>query len=93
MPRFVFLVVMTLLTAAPAMGLRISGWRPDPVVNTLVFGVAVLAAGLLLSWAPRRLKGTTQRPIRRGPIAPGFPGSHRRLQMPQSSAQDTEILP
>lgn len=50
MPRFVFLVVMTLLAAAPAMGLRLSGWRPDPVVDTLVFGVAVLAAGFLLSW-------------------------------------------
>ncbi|WP_082765423.1 MULTISPECIES: sodium:proton exchanger [unclassified Phenylobacterium] len=50
MKRFVFLVLITLLATAPAMGLRLSGWRPDPVVDALVFGVAVLAAGFLLSW-------------------------------------------
>ncbi|OYX73624.1 MAG: sodium:proton exchanger [Caulobacter sp. 32-67-35] len=50
MKRFVLLVLITLLAAAPAMGLRLSGWRPDPVADALVFGVAVLAAGFLLSW-------------------------------------------
>lgn len=50
MKRFVLLVLITLLAIAPAMGLRLSGWRPDPVADALVFGVAVLAAGFLLSW-------------------------------------------
>lgn len=50
MRRFVFLVLVTLLATAPAMGLRLSGWRPDPVADALIFGVAVLAAGFLLSW-------------------------------------------
>ena len=50
MRRFVLLVLMTLLAAAPALGLRLSGWRPDPVTDALLFGVAVLAAGFLLSW-------------------------------------------
>lgn len=50
MRRFVLLVMMTLLAAAPAMGLRLTGWRPDPVTDALLFGVAVLAAGFMLSW-------------------------------------------
>ncbi len=50
MRRFVLLVLMTLLAAAPALGLRLSGWRPDPVTDALLFGVAVLAAGFMLSW-------------------------------------------
>jgi cation:H+ antiporter len=50
MRRFVLLVLMTLLAVAPAMGLRVTGWRPDPVTDALLFGVAVLAAGFMLSW-------------------------------------------
>lgn len=50
MRRFIGLVLITLLATAPAMGLRLSGWRPDPVADALIFGVAVLAAGFLLSW-------------------------------------------
>lgn len=50
MRRFVLLVIMSLLAAAPAMGLRLTGWRPDPVTDALLFGVAVLAAGFMLSW-------------------------------------------
>jgi len=34
----------------PALALRIEGWRPDPVLDMAVFGVAILAAGFLLSW-------------------------------------------
>ncbi|MCI3130782.1 sodium:proton exchanger [Phenylobacterium aquaticum] len=50
MRRFVLLILMTLLAVAPAMGLRLTGWRPDPVADALLFGVAVLAAGFMLSW-------------------------------------------
>lgn len=34
----------------PALALRIAGWRPNPVLDMGVFGAAILAAGLLLSW-------------------------------------------
>ncbi|AZS19389.1 sodium:proton exchanger [Caulobacter flavus] len=50
MRRFMLLVLAALLAAAPAMVLRITGWRPDPVADALFFGVAVLAAGFMLSW-------------------------------------------
>ncbi|MDE2562763.1 MAG: sodium:proton exchanger [Sphingomonadales bacterium] len=32
------------------MYLRLTGWRPNPVLDAAVFGVAVLAAGFMLSW-------------------------------------------
>ncbi len=34
----------------PAVILRIEGWRPNPLLDTFVFGAAILAAGFLLSW-------------------------------------------
>lgn len=34
----------------PALALRIEGWRPNAVLDIAVFGVAILAAGFLLSW-------------------------------------------
>lgn len=34
----------------PALVLRIEGWRPNPVLDIAVFGLAILAAGFLLSW-------------------------------------------
>ena len=42
--RFILFVLIALLAVAPAMGLRLTGWRPDPVADALLFGVAVLAA-------------------------------------------------
>mgnify|MGYP000049966377 CR=1 FL=1 len=50
MRRFVLLVFTTLLAATPAMALRLTGWRPEPVMDAVLFGVAVLAAGFMLSW-------------------------------------------
>jgi len=34
----------------PAILLRIEGWRPDIILDMAVFGVAILAAGFMLSW-------------------------------------------
>jgi cation:H+ antiporter len=34
----------------PAILLRIEGWRPDPILDMAVFGIAILAAGFMLSW-------------------------------------------
>ncbi len=50
MRRFLAYLALALLMAMPAMYLRLTGLRPDPVIDAGVFGVAVLAAGFLLSW-------------------------------------------
>lgn len=50
MKRFLFFVCIALAAVLPAVVLRLTGWRPGPVVDTAVFGVAVLAAGFMLSW-------------------------------------------
>ena len=50
MKRFLTLVAIAVLATAPALILRAAGWRPNPVVDAAVFGIAVLAAGFLLSW-------------------------------------------
>ena len=50
MKRFVFLVVVAVLASAPAVVLRVIGLRPSPLVDAAIFGVAILAAGFLLSW-------------------------------------------
>lgn len=44
-------VLVCLLVAAPGITLRITGARPDPVVDMLVFGGAIVAAAFLLAWA------------------------------------------
>jgi cation:H+ antiporter len=47
-----FALLLALVGAAmiPAVILRIEGWRPNPLLDTFVFGAAILAAGFLLSW-------------------------------------------
>ena len=48
--RFVMLVALTALAMIPAIILRIEGWRPNPLLDALLFGAAILAAGFYLSW-------------------------------------------
>lgn len=50
MKRFLFLLGIALAAIVPAAIFRFSGFRPNPVLDTAVFGVAVLAAGFMLSW-------------------------------------------
>lgn len=50
MKRFAFLITVAVLAATPALGLMISGWRPSPILDAAIFGMAILAAGFLLSW-------------------------------------------
>lgn len=47
-----FLTVLALAVAAtiPAIVLRIEGWRPNPLLDAALFGIAILAAGFMLSW-------------------------------------------
>lgn len=51
MKRFRVLVAIAVTAIVPAAVFRFSGWRPNPVLDTAVFGGAVLAAGFMLSWA------------------------------------------
>lgn len=48
--RFALLLALVGVVMIPAVILRIEGWRPNPLLDTFVFGAAILAAGFLLSW-------------------------------------------
>ena len=50
MNRFLMLLGLAVAAILPAAVFRFGGLRPDPVLDTVVFGVAVLAAGFMLSW-------------------------------------------
>ncbi|MES2319145.1 MAG: sodium:proton exchanger [Pseudomonadota bacterium] len=50
MKRFLAFVGIALLAVLPAVVLRMTGWRPGPLLVTAIFGVAVLSAGFMLSW-------------------------------------------
>ena len=50
MRRLLLYIALALLAASPAMYLRFTGLRPGPVLDAGLFGVAVLAAGFILSW-------------------------------------------
>lgn len=51
MKRFVLLVVIAVLASAPAVILKVIGLRTGPFLDAAMFGVAILAAGFLLSWS------------------------------------------
>ncbi len=50
MKRFLILLLLALVATAPAIALRMSSARPGPLVDVAVFGSAILAAGVMLSW-------------------------------------------
>ena len=50
MRRLLILVAIALLATAPAILFRLWGLRPSPVLDAAIFGIAILAAGFLLSW-------------------------------------------
>jgi cation:H+ antiporter len=50
MKRFLILLGIAVASIVPAVIFRFSGFRPNPVLDTAIFGVAVLAAGFMLSW-------------------------------------------
>ncbi|OWY31946.1 sodium:proton exchanger [Herbaspirillum aquaticum] len=50
MKRFMAFVAIAVLAILPAVVFRMTGWRPSPLLDTAVFGVAVLSAGFMLSW-------------------------------------------
>ncbi|MGK2964925.1 MAG: sodium:calcium antiporter [Tepidiformaceae bacterium] len=43
-------ILAMVLIGLPAIGLRLMGEHPEPVLGALIFGIAILAAAFLLSW-------------------------------------------
>lgn len=50
MKRFLILIAIAVFAALPALALRTAEWRLGAIIETATFGVAILAAGFLLSW-------------------------------------------
>ena len=50
MKRFLIYLLIALLAVVPALVLRFGGLNPNPLVDASAFGVAILAAGFMLSW-------------------------------------------
>ena len=45
------------LATLPALYLRYAGIRPDPLLDAFIFGIAILAAGFMLSWGAESAEG------------------------------------
>ena len=50
MRRFAFYVALAVAGTLPGLGLRLAGAHTTPLLDTLIFGAAILSAGFLLSW-------------------------------------------
>lgn len=48
--QFGLYLALAVAAMVPALALRIGGWRPNALLDALLFGLAILAAGFLLSW-------------------------------------------
>jgi len=48
--RFAACLAVAGAATVPALTLRLSAWRPDPIFDAALFGMAILAAGFMLSW-------------------------------------------
>lgn len=43
-------IAIAVVATLPAVYLRFADYRPDPVLDAALFGVAILSAGFMLSW-------------------------------------------
>ena len=50
-------IAIAVLAMLPAIYLRATGLRSDPLIDASVFGVAILAAGFMLSWGAETAEG------------------------------------
>ncbi len=50
-------IAIAVLAMVPAIYFRMTGLRPDPVLDAAVFGVAILSAGFMLSWGAETAEG------------------------------------
>lgn len=49
--KFWLIIGLMVVLGAPGVILRLTGTHPEPVLGALIFGIAILAAAFLLSWA------------------------------------------
>lgn len=49
--RHWLVILIMIAIGLPGIVMRVGGYHPDPIVDAFVFGVAILAAAFLLSWA------------------------------------------
>lgn len=50
-------IAIAILAMIPAIYFRATGWRTDPILDAAVFGMAILAAGFMLSWGAETAEG------------------------------------
>lgn len=50
-------IAIAVLAMVPAIYFRVTGWQPEPILSTVVFGIAILAAGFMLSWGAETAEG------------------------------------
>jgi len=55
--KFGLYVALAVLATLPGVILRLTGFHGAPLVGTLIFGVAILGAGFLLSWGAEAAEG------------------------------------
>ena len=57
MRKFAFYVALAVAATSPGLALRATGFHLSPLIDTLLFGVAILGAGFLLSWGAEAAEG------------------------------------
>ena len=50
-------IAIAVLAMLPAIYFRAAGLRPDPLLDAAIFGIAILAAGFMLSWGAETAEG------------------------------------
>ena len=50
-------IAIAMLAMLPAIYFRATGLRPDPLIDAAIFGMAILAAGFMLSWGAETAEG------------------------------------
>lgn len=50
-------IVIAVLATLPALYFRYTGSRPDPILDSAIFGIAILASGFMLSWGAESAEG------------------------------------
>lgn len=57
MRRFVVYVVLAVTATLPGLMMRVTGTHLTPLLDTLIFGSAILGAGFMLSWGAEAAEG------------------------------------
>ena len=50
-------IAIAVLAMVPAIYFRATGLRPDPILDAVIFGIAILSAGFMLSWGAETAEG------------------------------------